>query len=256
MSAAPAIDSLALLGVPRDALPRHIAVIMDGNGRWAQLRGKQRIEGHIHASGAVRTTISHCAQLGIECLTLYAFSVENWKRPRPEVEGLMQLYARSLAAERKELHEKNVRIRHIGRAADLPPDVRRELEISRELTKDNTGLTLCIALNYGARAEIIDAVRTLAARVQSGALRPEDIDEAAFTAELTTAGIPDPDLIIRTAGEMRLSNFLLWQASYSEFFATPVLFPDFGVEPLNEAILSFARRERRYGDVGSRGPAA
>ena len=253
MAVAPTTDPLAALGVPQEALPRHIAVIMDGNGRWAQQRGKPRIEGHAHASSAVRATITHCGQLGVKFLTLYAFSIENWKRPRPEVDGLMQLYARSLAMERKELHEKNVRIRHIGRASELPEEVRRELEISRELTNKNTGLTLCLALNYGARAEIIDAVRTLAARVQRGQLAPEQIDETALAAELYTAEYPDPDLIIRTAGEMRLSNFLLWQASYAEFFATPVLFPDFGVQQLNEAILNYARRERRFGDVGAGG---
>ncbi|MBK8915123.1 MAG: isoprenyl transferase [Phycisphaerales bacterium] len=237
---------------PREALPRHVAVIMDGNGRWAQQRGRPRLEGHQHAARAVRETISHCARLGIQCLTLYAFSVENWKRPRVEVDGLMQLYARSLAAERNELHRQNVRIVHIGRLSDLPPDVQRELADSRAMTANNTGLTLCIALNYGARAEIVDAARALAERVRDGTLRPDEIDEARLAAELYTAGLPDPDLIIRTAGEMRLSNFLLWQASYAEFHATPVLFPDFGAANIDEAIRSFVARERRFGDVPGR----
>lgn len=241
---------------PREALPRHVAVIMDGNGRWAQQRGRPRLEGHQHAARAVRETISHCARLGIEYLTLYAFSVENWKRPRIEVDGLMQLYARSLAAERDELHRQNVRIVHIGRLADLPANVQRELADSRAMTARNTGLTLCIALNYGARAEIVDAARALAERVRAGELRPDEIDESRLAAELYTAGLPDPDLIIRTAGEMRLSNFLLWQASYAEFHATPVLFPDFGAANIDEAIRIFIARERRFGDVPARAAQA
>lgn len=244
-------DPISELGVPRSALPRHIALIMDGNGRWARQRGQPRIAGHHHAAQAVRAAITRCSALGVGYLTLYAFSVENWKRPRPEVEGLMELYARSLAAERAELHAANVRIRHIGCAAELPAAVRRELELSQEHTRGNSGLTLCVALNYGARAEITQAVQRLAERVQRGELRPEQIDEAAISAALYTAGIPDPDLIVRTAGELRLSNFLLWQASYAEFYATPVLFPDFTAAHLDAAILSYVNRERRFGDVSA-----
>ncbi len=242
------------LGLPPEAVPRHIAIIMDGNGRWAQQRGLPRIDGHRSATRAVRAAISGCSQLGVQCLTLYSFSIENWKRPAGEVSGLMELYARSLFENRDELLANNVRIVQIGRRAGLPPDVVRELDAAESLSRGNRGLTLCLALNYGSRAELCDAVQRLARRVQTGALSPEAIDEDAIAAELDTAGLPDPDLVIRTAGEMRLSNFLLWQVSYAEFYATPVLWPDFSEDHLVEAIRAYAGRQRRFGDVPTVSP--
>ncbi|MEP0845206.1 MAG: isoprenyl transferase [Phycisphaerae bacterium] len=244
-----ALDPLDVLGLPRESLPRHVAIIMDGNGRWARQRGLPRIEGHRNATTAVRAAISTCGRLGIECLTLYSFSVENWKRPEDEVRGLMELYARSLMENRDELVDNRVRVKQIGRREGLPASVVRELETIEQASRNNTGLTLCLALNYGSRAEIAYAVRDIAARVQRGALRPEEIDEAAISNALDTAGLPDPDLVIRTAGEMRLSNFLLWQISYAELHVSPVLWPDFREEHLFEAIRAFAARERRFGDV-------
>jgi len=249
MATEPPLDPVKTLGIEREALPRHIAVIMDGNGRWAQQRGLPRIEGHRHAASAVREIVTHAARLGIDCLTLYSFSLENWKRPRLEVDGLMSLYAEYLVSEREEIMDNDIRVVQIGRREGLPPSVLRELDKTAELSGKNKGMALCLALNYGARAEIVDAVRRLAERVAAGALRPEEIDEKAIAGALYTAGLPDPDLVIRTAGEMRVSNFLLWQISYAELHVTPVLWPDFRAEQLYEAIRSFARRERRFGDV-------
>jgi undecaprenyl diphosphate synthase len=249
-------DPLAALGVQRGALPRHIAIIMDGNGRWAQERGLPRLEGHRRGAEVVRAVVTECARLGIECLTLYSFSIENWKRPAAEVDGLMALYAQHLVAERPEIMQNNIRLAHIGRARGLPESVRRELEATQRLSSANTGMTLCLALNYGARAEIVDAVRRLAERVAAGTLRPEEIDESAVSGALDTAGLPDPDLLVRTAGEMRLSNFLLWQISYAELWVTPVRWPEFGVAELHEAIRAFAQRERRYGSVTPRVPTS
>lgn len=243
------LDPRQVLGIPPEALPRHIAVIMDGNGRWAQQRGLPRIEGHRNATAAVRATISTCGRLGIRCLSLYSFSVENWKRPPDEVSGLMELYARSLMEHRDELIASRVRIVHLGRREGLPPSVVRELAAAEQLSRSNTGLTLCLALNYGSRVEILDAVRRIAERVERGELRPQQIDEDLISASLNTAGLPDPDLVIRTAGELRLSNFLLWQVSYAEFYSTPVLWPDFREQHLLDAIRDFAQRQRRYGDV-------
>jgi len=254
MPTVPALDPQEVLGVPRDALPRHIAIIMDGNGRWAQQRGLPRIEGHRHGAEAVRSAVTACARLGIECVTLYSFSLENWKRPREEVDGLMALYAQYLAGERQEIMENDIRVIQVGRRAGLPPEVLRELESSERLSANNSGMKLCLALNYAARAEIVDGVRRLAERVARGVLRPEQIDEEAISASLYTAGLPDPDLLIRTAGEMRLSNFLLWQISYAELYVTPVLWPDFREKHLYYAIQEYARRERRYGGL-SRAPA-
>jgi undecaprenyl diphosphate synthase len=238
-----------LADVPRSALPRHIAVIMDGNGRWARQRNLPRIEGHRHAIEAVRATVTECARLGIECLTLYSFSQENWKRPIDEVQGLMALCATYLARERGEILGNNIRLRQIGHREGLPPEVLRELDETQRRSAANTGLTLCLALNYGSRTELIDGVRSLARRVRDGTLEPEEIDEQALSDALYTTGLPDPDLLIRTAGEMRVSNFLLWQISYAELYVTPVLWPDFRAANLHEAIREFARRERRYGDV-------
>ena len=212
----PPLDPQAVLGLDRSALPRHIAVIMDGNGRWAQERGLPRVEGHRHGIASVREIVEQCAQLGIGCLTLYSFSIENWKRPRPEVDALMALCAHYLASERQNIMDNNVRVVQIGRRAGLPPGVLHELETTESLSRGNTGTTLCLALNYGSRTEIVDAVRALVERVTRGELRPDEITEEAISAALYTAQLPDPDLVIRTANEMRVSNFLLWQAAYAE----------------------------------------
>lgn len=255
MKTQPLLDPTAVFGAAREQLPRHIAVIMDGNGRWARQRGLPRIEGHRSAGKAVRDTITQCARLGIDCLTLYSFSLENWKRPQNEVVGLMALYAQYLVQERDEIMANDVRIVQIGRRGGLPPEVLKELEKTEQLSRDNKGLTLCLALNYGSRAEIVDAVRGIATRVQRGELAIDDIDEQVIGESLDTAGLPDPDLVIRTAGEMRLSNFLLWQISYAELYVTDVLWPDFRAEHLNEAIKRFLRRERRFGDIAPPPPA-
>ncbi|MBU0637475.1 MAG: isoprenyl transferase [Planctomycetes bacterium] len=249
MPTLPALDPVEVLGITRAALPRHIAIIMDGNGRWARQRDLPRIEGHRRGSAAVREIVRQCARLGIECLTLYSFSAENWRRPKEEVDALMTLCAQYLIGERQEIMDNDVRLRQIGRRDGLPESVLRELEETERISQDNRGLTLCLALNYGSRIEIIHAIRTLAERVQVGQLQPDAIDEEVFSAALDTAGLPDPDLVIRTADERRLSNFLLWQISYAELYVTPVLWPDFGVNELHEALVSYARRERRYGAV-------
>ena len=249
MPTKPPLDPVAVLGLAPDALPRHIAIIMDGNGRWAQQRGLPRIEGHRHAAGAVREVVTHCARLGIRCLTLYSFSLENWKRPRMEVDGLMALYADYLASERPTIMDNDVRVVQVGRRDDLPEGVLRELDTTQSLSRANRGLTLALALNYGSRAEITEAVRELARRVARGELRAEQIDEDMISGALYTAGLPDPDLVVRTAGEMRVSNFLLWQISYAELYVTPVLWPDFRDSDLNAAIVEYARRVRKFGGV-------
>lgn len=249
MPTMPALDPQEVLGLPRTALPRHIAIIMDGNGRWARRRGLPRIEGHRSAGQAVRDTITQCARLGIECLTLYSFSRENWKRPADEVSALMALYAQYLVENRDQIMANDVRVRQIGRRDRLPPAVMREIEKTEQLSAGNGGLTLCLALDYGSRTEIIDAVRNIAERVRTGAMTPDQIDEQVFSDALYTAGLPDPDLLIRTAGELRVSNFLLWQISYAELYVLPVLWPDFRTEHLHEAIIAFGKRERRFGDV-------
>jgi len=249
MPTMPGLDPQELLGVPPGALPRHIAIIMDGNGRWARQRGLPRIEGHRSGSEAVREIVTQCARLGIECVTLYSFSVDNWRRPPDEVAALMALYAQYLAAERQTIMDNDIRLIQIGRRDGLPADVLRELDLTTTMSANNPGTTLCLALNYGSRSEIIDAFRRLARKVADGQLQPEEISEDLVSASLYTAGLPDPDLLIRTGGEMRVSNFLLWQISYAELYVTPVLWPDFRKEHLHEAIRSFAGRERRFGDI-------
>ncbi len=238
-----------LLGLEPDQLPRHIAIIMDGNGRWAKRRSMPRIAGHRQGAKAVRAVVTHCARLGIEALTLYSFSAENWKRPKREVDFLMDLYGEYLIAERGEIMENNVRLVHLGRREGLPDSVLREMDTTVEQSQNNTGLKLCLALNYGSRTEIVDAVRRIAATVRDGALDVNDIDETVIADSLYTAGLPDPDLLIRTANERRISNFLLWQISYTEIHVTERFWPEFDVEMLNEAIRDFAGRERRYGDT-------
>ena len=245
------LDPHEELGLQPEQLPRHIAIIMDGNGRWANCKGLPRINGHMEGAANVRNIIIHCARLKIETLTLYSFSVENWKRPKEEIGALMDLYVKYLIKERAEIMENNVRLIQIGRRDQLPEAVLRELDTTVNMSKDNTGLKLCLAINYGSRKEIVDACRFLAGEVKACRLDPDQIDEQHINDALYTAGIPDPDLLIRTAGEMRISNFLLWQISYSELYVTEVLWPDFSKEHVNEAIRTYAERERRFGGVKS-----
>jgi undecaprenyl diphosphate synthase len=234
---------------PPDHLPRHVAIIMDGNGRWARQRRRPRLFGHRAGARSVRTCVRECASLGIEALTLYSFSSENWKRPEDEVRGLMDLLVRYLASERQELMERGVRFRQIGRRDRLSPRVLAAIEQTEELTAGGDGLTLSIALDYGSRDEIVAAARSLAHEAVAGTLDPDTIDEAMFSSRLTTAGLPDPDLLIRTAGEHRLSNYLLWQISYAELHVCDVCWPDFGRDELHAAIADFAGRSRRFGSL-------
>jgi undecaprenyl diphosphate synthase len=231
------------------ARPRHIAVIMDGNGRWAAQRSLPRVVGHRHGAESVRRIVTESARLGIEALTLYSFSSENWKRPAGEVGALMSLCVEYLAGERQELLANGIRFRSIGRLEGLPAEVRQALEETETATAGGTGMTLCIAINYGSRAEITEACRRIAERVQRGEIDSNEIDEGTVAAHLDTAGLPDPDLLIRTGGEMRVSNYLLWQISYAEIHVTEVLWPEFGEGDLHRAIADFARRNRRFGGI-------
>jgi undecaprenyl diphosphate synthase len=238
--------------IPPERMPRHIAVIMDGNGRWAIKRGLERMRGHQEGAKTVRTIVTECARLrkergGPDYLTLYSFSLENWKRPASEVTFLMQMYIDYLRQERGTLMDNNIRFQQIGRLENLPDPVLDEMNQTVELTRHNTGMTLVLALNYGSRAEIVDAVRAIADEVKSGDLDPRRIDEDTISSHLYTAGMPDPDLLIRTAGEMRVSNYLLWQISYAELVVSPVLWPDFAEADLHDAIREFATRNRRFG---------
>ncbi len=231
-------------------IPRHVAVIMDGNGRWAKLRRLPRVAGHRAGRHAVRRTLRACGELGVEYLTLYTFSQENWKRPAAEVGALWHFLEEVLASERAELRENDVRLVVSGETGTLPDRVRAVLDETVAELSDNDGLVLNLALAYGGRTEILRAARRLAERVAGGGLRPEDIDEAALRSEFYAPSIPDPDLVIRTSGEYRLSNFLIWQVAYAEIHFTPVLWPDFGARDLLLAVQDFQGRERRYGDVG------
>src|SRR5256714_5488113 len=238
--------------IPDERIPRHIAVIMDGNGRWAVRRGLERIRGHQEGAKTVRRIVTDCARLrkergGPDFLTLYSFSLENWKRPATEVTFLMQMYIDYLRAERGTMMDNNIKFAQIGRLDHLPDPVLDEVNITLEETRHNNGLTLVLALNYGSRAEIVDGVRAIAEKVKSGEIDPRDIDEETISEHLYTAGMPDPDLLIRTAGEMRVSNYLLWQISYAELFVSDVLWPDFGIEELHRAVRAFASRNRRFG---------
>ncbi len=230
-------------------LPRHVAVIMDGNGRWATQRGLPRVAGHSEGVTAVRNVVRAAGELGVDFLTLYAFSSENWNRPRHEVSTLMTLLERSVDRELPELMARNVRFRVIGRRDGVPGAVRRRIDDVVHATADNTGLTLLMAFNYGGRDELIDACRALARDVEAGRLRAEEIDEARVSRALYTDGVPDPDLLIRTSGEMRVSNFLLWQIAYTELWVTSTLWPDFGARELHLAIGHFQQRNRRFGRV-------
>jgi len=232
-----------------DGLPRHVAIIMDGNGRWAERRGLSRVEGHRAGKEAVSAVVRAAGELGIEVLTLYAFSIENWKRPESEVATLMSLLRHYLRSELETLLKNRIRFRVVGRPEDLAPDIREELSRAVERSSPNRGLQFNIALNYGGRAEITDAARSLFAELQRAGRDPATIGEEDFARHLYTAGQPDPDLLIRTSGEMRISNFLLWQIAYSEIWVTDVLWPDFRRRHLLQAILDFQKRERRYGGI-------
>lgn len=228
-------------------IPTHIAIIMDGNGRWAKNRGQMRVSGHNAGVESVRDTVEACAELGVKFLTLYAFSKENWKRPQQEVLALMQLLIQALRKETKTLHDNDIRLNAIGNVMDLPPRVRTELAEAIELTKNNKRMTLSLALSYSGRWEIMQATRRIAEAVRRGELRPEDITDEIFEKNLATYGMPHPDLLIRTSGEFRISNFLLWQLAYTEIHISDCYWPDFRRQKLYEAIADFQRRERRFG---------
>jgi undecaprenyl diphosphate synthase len=230
-------------------LPRHVAIIMDGNGRWAVRRGLPRVAGHREGVKAVRRTVQAAGDLGLGFLTLYAFSSENWQRPSREVSTLMWLLESSVDRELPDLMTRNVRFRVIGRPNGVPASVKRGIDRVVQATAANTGLNLVVAFNYGARDELVDACRTLGRAIQSGALQPEDIDESRLATALYTHGLPDPDLLVRTSGEMRLSNFLLWQVAYTELWVTGTLWPDFGARDLLLAVAEFQQRSRRFGKV-------
>ncbi len=230
-------------------LPAHVAIIMDGNGRWAAQRNLPRVEGHRRGAESVREVLRCASKLGIRHLTLYAFSIENWNRPKEEVETLMKFLARYLKTEQQEMNQNNVRLRAIGQLDRLPGFVREQLDATIASLDQNTGTTLNLALSYGARTELVDAARAIAAKAKSGEMAPADIDEQTLSDHLYTAGTPDPDLLIRTSGEMRVSNFLLWQISYAELVVTERLWPDFGEADFRAALEEFAARDRRFGKV-------
>jgi undecaprenyl diphosphate synthase len=227
----------------RTELPQHIAIVMDGNGRWAQQRHLPRLMGHRAGVQNLHRIVRACTNMGIPMLTVYAFSTENWGRPSDEVEGLMEIFADASERETRNLHRNGVRICHIGSLENVPPAQKRAIQRAVELTRNNDRLQLNVAFNYGGRADIVQAVR----RIVAAGIPPEQIDESVISAHLYTAGLPDPDLIIRTAGEMRLSNFLIWQASYSEYYCSPKMWPDFGEEDLRDALETYASRRRKFG---------
>ncbi len=248
----PAARNDAALGEGRRPMPRHVAVIMDGNGRWAALRGLPRAEGHRRGVEALRRVVRTAGDIGLEYLTVFSFSTENWRRPSSEISFLIGLLKRFVEKDLAELHASDVRVKMIGnRSARLSPDIIRLIEHAEALTKDNSGLTLVIAFNYGARDELVRAAQRLAARVVDGALSIDQIDEATLAAQLDNPAIPDPDLLIRTSGEQRISNFLLWQMAYTELVFTPTLWPDFDGAELTSAIESFMERDRRYGGLAA-----
>ena len=241
----PSIEELKAHG----NLPRHIAIIMDGNGRWAKARGAPRLLGHRAGRESVREVVRGCAELGVEVLTLYTFSTENWNRPAREVSALMTMLRASLRHERAELRANNVRLQVIGRITDLPAPVLRAIEETQQYLVGSTGMLLNLALSYGGRIELVDAIRRMLGEGAEHRLRPQDVDEELVSSFLYTAGLPDPDLLIRTSGEMRISNFLLWQLAYTEFWVTDTLWPDFRRRHLLQAVAEYQRRERRFGRV-------
>ena len=235
--------------VKKKRLPNHIAIIMDGNGRWAKRRGFLRVKGHEEGVNSVREITTECAKKHIGQLTLYAFSNENWKRSKTEVNFLMRMLKKFLIAERPTIRDNDIILKTIGRTEALPEDVQKELFISMEESKDNTGMILCLALNYGGRTEIVDAAKGLARDVKKGVVKLKDIDDDAFKGYMYTSGMTDPDLLIRTGGEMRVSNFLLWEVSYAELWFTSVYWPEFRKKHLEDALSDYAKRERRYGGL-------
>jgi undecaprenyl diphosphate synthase len=248
---APHDEELLLSQLDPRRLPRHIAVIMDGNGRWAKRRHLPRIAGHRAGTTSARRIIETCAKLHIPALTLYAFSVENWRRPKAEIDFLMRLLREYLRRELPDIHRNNIRMLVIGRPDGLPDAIREDIRAAMEKTANNTGMTLVVALNYGGRAEIVDAVNAILEQRNKNGASAKPIDEDAISRHLYTAGLPDPDLLIRTSGEMRVSNFLLWQIAYAEIYVTETLWPDFDEAELHRALLEFQSRERRYGGLAS-----
>jgi undecaprenyl diphosphate synthase len=226
-------------------LPQHVAIIMDGNGRWARKRGLPRLAGHNAGGDNIRPVVKIFADYGVKYLTFYMFSTENWDRPRIEVAGLLRLLARKIDQETQAFHQENIRLIHQGRLDRLSQKLRKKVQAAVELTKNNTGLTLCLAFDYGGRDEIVQAAR----RIADAGISSDNIDESVFARYLYSPDIPDPDLVIRTSGENRLSNFLIWQAAYSEFYSTPVLWPDFGLKDAEEALSEYKRRQRRFGKI-------
>lgn len=233
--------------IDKTKLPVHIAIIMDGNGRWAKQRGKLRVFGHQNGQKAVQRTIETCARLGIKHLTLYAFSTENWNRPKTEVEALMKLLVKAIKSEIAKLHENNIRFEIIGNSNDLPKSVKEPLDKAIEKTKNNTGMLLSVALSYGSREELVNCVKQISEKVKNNVILIDAIDDSIINQHLYTKNLPDVDLLIRTSGEYRISNFLLWQIAYSELYFTEVLWPDFEEKDLYEAIISYQKRERRFG---------
>ena len=236
--------------IVKETVPKHVALIMDGNGRWARKKGSERLFGHRNGVESVRQVVEASGELGLEYLTLYAFSTENWKRPKAEIEGLMSLLASTIRIETEKLNKNNVRLLVIGNINDLPGSVAKQLMNSIEITAGNTGLKLVLALSYSGRWEITDAVKKMCSDAKEGKLDPDGIDESGFESYLATSSIPDPELLIRTSGERRISNFLLWQLAYTELYFSPVLWPDYRKEHFYEAIIDYQRRERRFGMVG------
>ncbi len=242
-------ESASVEKKPLSSLPKHVAIIMDGNGRWAQAQGLPRVEGHRKGADTVQRMLEACGRIGIDYLTLYCFSNENWKRPQSELDFLMRLLKQYLIQERPTLMKNNIRLRIIGRREGLPSDVLDEMDRSVEVSANNSDLTLCLAINYGARQEMVDAMRSIADDVKLGKLDVDAIDEKVIADRLYTTDIPDPDLLIRTSGEMRISNFLLWQISYSELWVTPKAWPEFSDADFEEALAEYSNRQRRFGGL-------
>ncbi len=238
-----------LESIDKNRLPEHIAIIMDGNGRWAKQKGAMRIFGHKSAITSVRETTESCAELGVKYLTLYAFSTENWRRPKEEVNALMELLVYTIRSEVKELNKNNIKLLTIGNTSSLPPACQRELQEAMEMTKNNTRLSLVLALSYSGRWEIAEAAKKIALDIEAGKLKAEQVNEQKFNSYLTTAAFPDPELLIRTSGELRISNFLLWQIAYTELYITDTLWPDFRKKDLYQAIIDYQKRERRFGKI-------
>lgn len=249
---ADAPDDISLADVDLESVPRHVSIIMDGNGRWAQARGLDRSEGHVAGVDSLREAVTTSVRLGLDALSAYAFSTENWRRPQHEVDLLMHLFATTLLNELPLFHQENVRLRFLGDVDALPRETADVFREGLSQTADHTGMTFALAVNYGSRAEIARAARKLASEVAAGALRPEDIDEQSVSSRLYTEGLPDPELLIRTSGEMRLSNYLLWQLAYTEFYVTPTLWPDFSRWDFLRAVRAFQGRHRRFGGVSER----